>query len=123
MPLTQIDLSSFSHEIDYFEYKKKGYELIRTVCAQNPTLGHQIIEDLLRQRESYYQILGLYGITLLDSPTWEPHVLELAQHSNHEVKNSACVRLVSSEQNFLWVHLSRWRVRDITAHCGHWENF
>ncbi len=62
---------------------------MRTVCAQNQTLGHQIIEDLLQQRESYYQILGLYGITLLDSPTWEPHVLELTQHSNHEVKNSA----------------------------------
>lgn len=68
---------------------RRGYELIRTVCAQNPTLGHQIIEDLLQQRESYYQILGLYGITLLDSPTWESRVLELAQHSNHEVKNSA----------------------------------
>jgi hypothetical protein len=68
---------------------RRGYELIRSVCAQNSTLGNQIIEELLQQRESYYQILGLYGITLLALPAWEPRVLALIQHSNPEIKNSA----------------------------------
>jgi hypothetical protein len=68
---------------------RTGYELVRTVCADNPTLAPQIVEDLLQQREPYYQLLGLYGITLLASPTWEPLLLKLTHHTDPEVKNSA----------------------------------
>jgi len=68
---------------------RRGYELVRAVCADNPTLAPQIIEDLLQQREPYYQLLGLYGITLLALPTWEPLVLKLTHHNEPEVKNSA----------------------------------
>jgi len=68
---------------------RRGYELVRTVCADNPTLAPQIVEDLLQQREPYYQLLGLYGITLLASPTWESLVLKQIQHNDPEVKNSA----------------------------------
>jgi len=68
---------------------RKGYELVRTVCADNPTLAPQIVEDLLQQREPYYRLLGLYGIILLASPTWESLVLKQIHPNDPEVKNSA----------------------------------
>jgi HEAT repeat protein len=68
---------------------RRGYEILRTICAQDPTLGQQIVETLIQQSEPYYQILGLYGIGLLASPKWEPLVLKLTNHPNPEVKNTA----------------------------------
>jgi hypothetical protein len=68
---------------------QKGYDMVRAVCAQNPTLGQQIVEDLIQKKEPHYQLLGLHGVALLGSSKWESLVLKLTQHANPEVINSA----------------------------------
>lgn len=68
---------------------EKGYEMVRAIHAQDSTLAQQIVKELVQHQEPYYQKLGLYGITLLASTSWESLVLKIAQHANPEIKNNA----------------------------------
>jgi hypothetical protein len=63
--------------------------MIRVVYAQDSTLAQQIVKELIQHNEPYYQILGLYGVTLFASTDWEPLVLKTTQQSDPGVKNAA----------------------------------